>query len=100
MIVAIRKKWYLASVDMTKAYWQLPLHEDDQKKATFIVEDGAFSFLRIPFGLAGAPAYYQSTLRNELDKCDIDRQTCVLRNYIDDVIIGSETFEVFVATTE
>ena len=99
MIQNVKGKVYMASLDLTKAYWQLPLHQDDWEKTTILCEEGTFMYMKVPFGLAGAVAHYQTVLRDIIKKCQHDG-TQSIGNYIDDVFIGGETFEGFIALLE
>ena len=92
MISGVKGKPYMASLDLTKAYWQLPMNPEDAEKTTFICEEGTFMFLRVPFGLAGAVAHYQGALREVLSSIKLNARQH-MANYIDDVFIGAETFE-------
>ena len=92
MISGVKGKPYMASLDLTKAYWQLPMNTEDAEKTTFICEEGTFMFLRVPFGLAGAVAHYQGALREVLSSIKLNARQH-MANYIDDVFIGAETFE-------
>lgn len=40
-------------------YWQTPLAEESQELTTFITLVGRFQFLRLPFGIATAPEFFQ-----------------------------------------
>ena len=91
---------YLASCDLKSAYWQLPLTKEAQEKTTFVVEQGTFAFLRIPFGLSSAPAYYQATLQNVLDEIkhstdEENRHNSMAANYLDDIIVGGRTYNSY-----
>ena len=99
MIQNVKGKTFMASLDLTKAYWQLPLHPDDWEKATILCEEGTFMYMKVPFGLAGAVAHYQTILRDIIKKCPQDA-TQSIGNYIDDVFIGGETFEGFIQLLE
>jgi transposase InsO family protein len=92
MISGVRGKPYMASLDLTKAYWQLPMNPEDAEKTTFICEEGTFMFLRVPFGLAGAVAHYQGALRDTIGQIKLSEKQH-MANYIDDVFIGAETYE-------
>jgi hypothetical protein len=48
-----------SNLDMRSEYFQIPLTEESQDKTTFVVQDGAYKFTRLPFGLQGGPAGYQ-----------------------------------------
>ena len=92
MISGVKGKPYMASLDLTKAYWQLPMNPEDAEKTTFMCEEGTFMFLRVPFGLAGAVAHYQGALRDTISQIKLNARQH-MANYIDDVFIGAETFE-------
>ena len=49
---------YITTLDLTKGYWQVPVAEKDQCKTAFITPFGLFEFVRMPFGLQGAPATF------------------------------------------
>ena len=92
MIAGVRDKRYMSSLDLTKAYWQLPMSPEDCEKCTFMCEEGTFMFLRVPFGLTGAVAHYQAVLRETIASIPLKKDQH-MANYIDDVFIGGETFE-------
>jgi hypothetical protein len=92
MISGVKGKPYMASLDLTKAYWQLPMNPEDAEKTTFICEEGTFMFLRVPFGLAGAVAHYQGALRDTISQIKLNNKQH-MANYIDDVFIGAETYK-------
>ena len=37
---------YFTKPDMTKGYWQIPVHPNDREKTTFICEEGLFEFIK------------------------------------------------------
>lgn len=80
---------YFSSLDLGKAFWQVPLDPDSREKASFICAEGIFSFKKMPFGLSGAPATFQSLLMKVLR--GISWKYVI--TYVDDVIIFSPTFE-------
>jgi len=95
MIAGIRGKRYIASIDLTKAYWQMPVKQEDQKKTAIVSEFGNFEWLRVPMGIAGAVAYFQGTVRHILGSIQCDRKSQLADNYVDDVVLGADTFENF-----
>ena len=52
LVAGVRGKPYMAAMDLTKAYWQLPVAEEDQHKTTFTCDRGNFEFLRVPMGIS------------------------------------------------
>lgn len=47
---------YMNALDVTKGYWQVPLHHQDTEKMSFVTLKGLFSFTMMPFGLHLAAA--------------------------------------------
>lgn len=51
---------YLSSIDLSKAFWQIPIADEDRDKTSFYVASrGTFRFVTMPFGLTNAPATMQ-----------------------------------------
>lgn len=90
----IRGTKFLSSVDLSDAFWQVPLHIDSRPKTAFIVPGrGHFMFKRLPFGLCNAA----QTLVRLIDRVmgvDLEPQVFV---YLDDIIIATDTFEQHVS---
>lgn len=69
------------TIDLTSAYYQMPLHENSRDLTAFITHDGLFRFCRVPYGLASAPAAFQKMMSIVLDGLS------GVENYLDDIII-------------
>ena len=80
---------YFTSLDLGKAFWQVPLSEESKARAAFITYDGIYEFQTMPFGLSGAPATFQHLMMRVLRGISWKYVLC----YIDDVIIFSSTFD-------
>ena len=50
---------YFCVLDMSSAYWQVPLAETDRHKTAFSTTSGHYEFNVMPFGLSNAPATQQ-----------------------------------------
>jgi hypothetical protein len=50
--------WFLTTLDAQAGYWQISMHSDDVHKTTFLTYGGLRKFLRMLFGLTGAPGTY------------------------------------------
>ena len=76
------------TLDLKHAYQQLSLSEDSKKYLTINTCKGLYQYNRLPFGVANAPAVFQSTMDTILK--GIEGVVC----YIDDILItGRNTHE-------
>uniref|UniRef100_A0A914Q0L8 RNA-directed DNA polymerase n=1 Tax=Panagrolaimus davidi TaxID=227884 RepID=A0A914Q0L8_9BILA len=81
-------KQFYTSIDLQSGFHQLKMNEADIEKTAFAVNADVYEFLRMPFGLTGAPASFQKMM-NQLKK----EMKAVIFCYLDDVILISETEE-------
>lgn len=84
------------SVDMSSGFHQIPIDPESVHKTAFITPDGHFEYLRMPFGLANAPAVFQRAINKALG----DLKNTVALVYLDDDLIPSESFEENLASLE
>ena len=87
---AKRAKYY-GVIDLTAGYHQAELDPKSRKYTTFKTHMGTYQWKRVPFGLKGAPSYYQQQIADALEgllymRCEV---------YIDDIIIYGTTEEEF-----
>ena len=80
---------YFTLVDANCGYWQIEVHKDDRAKTAFVCHQGAFEYVRMPFGLCNAPPTFQRTM--DILLAGYRWKTCLV--YLDDVIIFSKTFD-------
>ncbi|KAJ1134915.1 hypothetical protein NDU88_001361 [Pleurodeles waltl] len=66
MLGNVRGGKYLTTLDLSNAYHQVCLSEESQHLTSFITSDGAFQFVRMPFGLASASAVFQRVMQRIL----------------------------------
>ena len=76
-------------MDLASGYWQIELKENNKEKTAFISSAGLWEFNFMLFRLCNAPATFQRLMDNILR----DPEWEAGQDYIDDVIIGSSTFE-------
>ena len=82
------KKWF-CTLNMNSGYWQCPIAEEDKCKTAFITKFGLFQFVRMPFGLCGAPATFQRAMHMVLGELIWD----IVIVYMDDINVLGETFD-------
>lgn len=80
-------QWFTL-LDQGKAYHQGFVKEECRPYTAFITPWGLYEWLRIPFGLSGAPGCFQQFMENALD--DLRDKICI--PYLDDVIVFSKSF--------
>lgn len=78
-----------STLDLASGYWHIRLNEKDTEKLAFTSNFGLYEWKRLPFGWKNAPAIFQRTLRQILNKYEIK----FALNYFDDIIIFSQSFE-------
>ena len=88
MMDQLGKAKYLSTLDLTKGYWQVPVAEEDRPKTAFTTPFGLFQFIRMPFGLQGAPATFQRMVDHLLHGLESFASA-----YLDDIVIHSATWE-------
>uniref|UniRef100_A0A7G3ANC8 RNA-directed DNA polymerase n=1 Tax=Lutzomyia longipalpis TaxID=7200 RepID=A0A7G3ANC8_LUTLO len=81
---------YLSAIDLSDAYWQVPLDEEAQAKTAFaLIGRPLFMFARMPFGLVGAPA----TMARLADAVIGPELAPHVWTYLDDIIVATDDFE-------
>lgn len=84
ILAMIGKAKYISTIDLTDAYFQIPLHEDSQKKTAFAVPTrGTYEYRRMPMGLVNSGAELCS-LVDSLFGSEFDPNAFP---YLDDIVI-------------
>ena len=76
---------YFSALDLYAEYHHIPLDEGSIPKTAYTSQFGKYAYLKIPFGLAQAPAYFQELMNKVLK--DLSFAIACL----DDIIIYSRT---------
>ena len=79
-------RWF-ATLDLLSGYWQLGLTDRARERSAFCTRQGLFEFVRMPFGLCGAPATFCRLMTIVL--AGLLLIVCIC--YIDDIIIYART---------
>jgi len=74
-----------SAFDLRSSYHQMPMHEDDADKTTFIVRTGTYRFKRVPFGLCNAGSTFQRLMDLALNGLNFNM--CLV--HLDDIIVYS-----------
>lgn len=82
---------FLTTIDLSKAFWQIPLSPESRKYTAFrVFGRGLFQFTRLPFGLVNSPATLSRLMDQVLGYGELEPNVFV---YLDDIVIASNTFE-------
>jgi hypothetical protein len=92
--IGAKKPKFFGVLDLTQGFHQIAMSDASRKLTAFIVHSGLYEYTRVPFGLKGAPPYFQQCIARIVLK-DLLYNICEL--YIDDVIIYGTTEEEFLA---
>jgi hypothetical protein len=80
---------YMTSIDLSSAYWQIPLHKDSRKYTAFLFDSTVYQFTRVPYGFRNSLSAFVRALKLTLGG---GLEEFVV-HYIDDLLIHSKTFE-------
>ena len=82
---------WLSVIDFANGYYAVPLDDESVPYTAFYVEGrGYYVYLRMPFGLTGAPAMFQEMIAIALEDM-IGRE---LVNWMDDICIPGDDFDI------
>lgn len=77
---------FVSKFDLLKGYWLVPLTQRAKEISAFVIPNGLFAYLRMPFGLRNAGATFQRLMNIVLKGLDNAEA------YIDDVIVFSDSW--------
>lgn len=77
------KSKYYSTLDLAQGYHQVPMNPADREKTAFSTDKGHYEFLRMPFGLKGAPGTFQRLMNKVLSGLNGLKAFV----YLDDIII-------------
>jgi len=77
---------YFSTLDLKNGFFYVPLDKDSIKYTAFIVPDGHYEFLKVPFGLCNSPSVFQRFINNIFKNAIREK---IVLTYLDDLIIPS-----------
>lgn len=80
---------HFSTIDLAAGYYNISLAECDREKTAFSTRKGHWEFLRLPMGLAAAPATFQRVMKAILK--EEDWRECLI--YLDDILVFGKTRE-------
>lgn len=79
---------FITKIDISKAFWQIPLDKDSQAVSSFITPFGLYEFTVMPFGLSSAGSTFQRLMQKVLEGLQLFAWA-----YLDDIIIYSNSWQ-------
>ena len=83
---------YFAVFDLTAGYHQMPVSKGSIRYTAFICFFGLFEYLRVPFGLKGAPSFFQRAMASFVL---VGLILLICEVYLDDIIVHAQTAKQF-----
>ena len=88
---SIRKGEWVTSIDLTDAYFHVPIHPQSQKYLRFQTKKGVFQFWALPFGVTTAPLEFTRIVKEV--KLIAQARNLRIHQYLDDWLLRSPTKE-------
>ena len=89
MFDSLQGNRYFSTLDLSSGYHHVAMDEEDAKKTGFSSRSGHYHYVRMPFGLSGAPATFQRSMNLLLR--GLTWEKCLV--YMDDVLIFGRTLK-------
>ena len=89
---SICKGEWVVSVDLTDAYFHIPIHQRSQKLLRFHVGGRSFQFRALPFGIATAPIEFTRVVKEV--KLMLQNMGIRIHQYLDDWLLRAPTQQI------
>ena len=66
-IAKLGKAKFFTTLDLRSGYHHIALNDDAIRKTAFVTPLGKYEYLKVPFGLAQAPMYFQNLMNKVLN---------------------------------
>ena len=80
---------FFSAMDLTKGFWQIPIHEDDRKFFAFSTESMHLEYLVAPMGAKNSPSYLSALMQLVLRGLPIQN----IISYLDDILVANSNME-------
>ena len=87
----MRQNCFMASIDLSDAYYSVPMALTDQKYLIFKFEGQLYKFVCLPNGLSSAPRIFTKLLKPVFSA--LHKQGHQIMGYLDDSFLMGDTFE-------
>ena len=78
-----------SSLDLTKGFWQIPIHPDDRKYFAFSTETMHLEYLVAPMGAKNSPSYLTALMQLVLRGLPMQH----VISYLDDILVADNNME-------
>ncbi|UYV80664.1 K02A2.6-like [Cordylochernes scorpioides] len=85
----LSKARVFSTVDISNAYYQIPIAEESQPLLSFVTQQGQYNFKRLPFGIKSAPQIFERVITQLIHKHHLS----FIAHYYDDFVIFSDSSE-------
>ncbi|UYV81761.1 hypothetical protein LAZ67_20002254 [Cordylochernes scorpioides] len=85
----LSKARVFSTVDISNAYYQIPIAEESQPLLSFVTQQGQYNFKRLPFGFKSAPQIFERVITQLIHKHHLS----FITHYYDDFVIFSDSSE-------
>ena len=83
---------YMASIDLTDAFFSVPIHVDSKKYLCFELESQRYQFNVLPFGMKSSPRIFTKVLKPAINF--LRDQGIKILAYLDDIFLCASSFHM------